>query len=145
MKKKKKITKKAQTKKVVKKIKRSPKKINKKPRPTKSKPSKQSLPAAVVVLHDPPKRARGRPKGTGLKNKPEGTEKKSNVYFTHDTEEAIVAYNETLDPKEKWITTQSWASARILLHRKSRKLTSDWRFCTIRIKLGMTPIACKLS
>lgn len=70
----------------------------------KQKPKKQ----IIVVTHsshvnEKISRPRGRPKGR--KNKVEvvdGVEKKvSNVYFTHETEAAIVAYNETEDPREK--------------------------------------------
>ena len=47
-------------------------------------------------------RPRGRPKGRKNKTTEAGVEKKSsNVYFTHETEAAIVAYNETEDPREK--------------------------------------------
>lgn len=47
-------------------------------------------------------RKRGRPKGRKNKITSDGEPKKtSNVYFTKDTEDAIVAYNETEDPREK--------------------------------------------
>jgi hypothetical protein len=98
MKKRKRIVK---TNKTVKKIKK-PKKVAKVNKPKKVK--KQII---VVTesshVHEKITRPRGRPKGT--KNKVEvvdGVEKKvSNVYFTHETEAAIVAYNETEDPREK--------------------------------------------
>jgi hypothetical protein len=61
-----------------------------------------TLPAEFSVVQDPLTRRRGRPKGTKNKNAADGTPKKtSNVYFTKDTEDAIVAYNETEDPREK--------------------------------------------
>jgi hypothetical protein len=53
-------------------------------------------------LQPTPKRPRGRPKGR--KNKTTSTTttpKVSNVYFTLATEDAIVAYNSTEDPREK--------------------------------------------
>lgn len=47
-------------------------------------------------------RKRGRPKGRKNKITSDSEPKKtSNVYFTKDTEDAIVAYNETEDPREK--------------------------------------------
>ena len=100
MKKKKKIAKKAQTKKVVKKTQRSPKKINKKPRNPKAEKKKIVLPSVVNVSVEPPKRSRGRPKGAKNKSK-EGAPKTSNVYFTPETEAAIIAYNIATEPREK--------------------------------------------
>ena len=47
------------------------------------------------------KRSRGRPKGTKNKKLEETVPKISNVYFTPDTEAAIVAYNSTDDAREK--------------------------------------------
>lgn len=97
MKKRKRINK---SKKVVKKTK-VVKKIKKLPKPKKIKTLIVTTDASHV--HEKITRPRGRPKGK--KNKVEfgeGIEKKSpNVYFTHETEAAIVAYNETEDPREK--------------------------------------------
>ena len=100
MKKKKKISKKAQTKKVVKKTQRSPKKVNKKPVKPMAEKKKITLPSVVNVSVEPPKRSRGRPKGAKNKNK-EGAPKTSNVYFTPQTEAAIIAYNLASEPREK--------------------------------------------
>jgi len=88
------------------------KKIAKKSKPTKkvvktqkpkNKIKKQTVHTEEFHVNEKISRPRGRPKGK--KNKKEvveGVEKKvSNVYFTPDTESAIVAYNETEDPKEK--------------------------------------------
>lgn len=88
------------------------KKVAKKPK-TQKKIAKAKTPKKVkrqiVVttdashLNEKVSRPRGRPKGT--KNKTsivDGVEKKvSNVYFTLETEAAIVAYNETENPREK--------------------------------------------
>lgn len=98
MKKRKRIIK---SKKVVKKPK-SVKKVNKVNKPKKIK--KQIIVTTDAAhVNEKISRPRGRPKGT--KNKVEtvdGAEKKvSNVYFTHETEAAIVAYNETEDSREK--------------------------------------------
>jgi hypothetical protein len=56
-----------------------------------------------IIVPDKISRPRGRPKGSKSKNAPgEGNKNKvSNVYFTQDTEAAIVAYNSTEDPREK--------------------------------------------
>ena len=88
------------------------KKIAKKSKPTKKvgkaqtikkKIKKQVVQTAEFHVNEKISRPRGRPKGK--KNKKElvdGAEKKvSNVYFTPDTEDAIVAYNETDDMREK--------------------------------------------
>lgn len=89
------------------------KKIAKKSKPTKKvvkaqtikkKIKKQIVQTAEFHVNEKISRPRGRPKGK--KNKKEavdgGAEKKvSNVYFTPDTEAAIVAYNETDDMREK--------------------------------------------
>jgi hypothetical protein len=88
------------------------KKIIKKSKPTKKvvkvqKPKKQIKKQIVKTeefhVNEKISRPRGRPKGK--KNKKElvdGVEKKvSNVYFTPETETAIVAYNETDDQREK--------------------------------------------
>jgi hypothetical protein len=100
MKKKKKIAKKAQTKKVVKNTQRSPKKVNKKPVKPRAEKKKIVLPTVVNVSHEPAKRSRGRPKGAKNKSK-EGAPKTSNVYFTPQTEAAIIAYNQASEPREK--------------------------------------------
>lgn len=47
------------------------------------------------------KRPRGRPKGAKNKNTSSTPVKSSNIYFTVETEDAIVAYNTTTDFKEK--------------------------------------------
>jgi hypothetical protein len=88
------------------------KKIFKKSKPTKkvvkSQTIKKKIKKQIVKTEDfhvneKISRPRGRPKGK--KNKKElvdGVEKKvSNVYFTPETETAIVAYNETDDQREK--------------------------------------------
>lgn len=88
------------------------KKISKKSKPTKKvvkaqtikkKIKKQIVKTEEFHVNEKLSRPRGRPKGK--KNKKEhvdGVEKKvSNVYFTPDTEAAIVAYNETDDMREK--------------------------------------------
>lgn len=88
------------------------KKISKKSKPTKKvvkaqtikkKIKKQIVQTSEFHVNEKISRPRGRPKGK--KNKKEavdGAEKKvSNVYFTPDTEAAIVAYNETDDMREK--------------------------------------------
>ena len=96
MKKRKRILK---SKKISKKIKSAKKTV----KVQKNKIKKQII--QVNELHIPEKisRPRGRPKGRKTnKLMPDGSEKKiSNVYFTADTEAAIVAYNETEDPREK--------------------------------------------
>ena len=89
-----------------------PKKVAKKSKPTKKvvkvQNLKKKIKKQIITLnetHVPEKisRPRGRPKGKKTTKIPlDGTEKKvSNVYFTPDTESAIVAYNETQDPHEK--------------------------------------------
>jgi hypothetical protein len=60
---------------------------------------KLKVPAPVVVENI--KRARGRPKGAKNKKTESATEKVSNVYFTTETEDAIVAYNKTTDSRER--------------------------------------------
>jgi len=88
------------------------KKIAKKSKPTKkvvkaqkpkNKIKKQTVHTEEFHVNEKISRPRGRPKGKKNKKEAvEGVEKKvSNVYFTPDTESAIVAYNETEDPKEK--------------------------------------------
>jgi len=79
MKKKKKINKKEQLKKVVKKAQRSPKKINKKPRKPKAEKKKVVLPSVMDVSQDPIKRSRGRPKGA--KNKTKKAHQKHQTYI----------------------------------------------------------------
>jgi hypothetical protein len=88
------------------------KKIAKKSKPTKkvvktqkpkNKIKKQTVHTEEFHVNEKISRPRGRPKGKKNKKEAvEGVEKKlSNVYFTPDTESAIVAYNETEDPREK--------------------------------------------
>ena len=88
------------------------KKIAKKSKPTKkvvktqkpkNKIKKQTVHTDEFHVNEKISRPRGRPKGKKNKKEAvEGVEKKiSNVYFTPDTELAIVAYNETEDPREK--------------------------------------------
>lgn len=84
------------------------KKVAKKLKPTKKVEKKSKIKKQIITvneMHVPEKisRPRGRPKGKKTaKLLSDGTEKKvSNVYFTPDTESAIVAYNETEDPREK--------------------------------------------
>ena len=88
------------------------KKIAKKSKPTKKvvkaqkpkkKIKKQIVHTAEFHVNEKISRPRGRPKGKRSKKEAvDGVEKKvSNVYFTPDTESAIVAYNETEDPREK--------------------------------------------
>lgn len=85
---------------------KSPKVVIKVEQPKKLKraPKKKIIhvpPTSPTHIHEKVKRPRGRPKGT--KNSTTGPKKPrvSNVYFTADTESAIVAYNETEDPREK--------------------------------------------
>jgi hypothetical protein len=84
----------AKNKKVVKKIARKSKK---------NKLKKQIIKVSEFHIPEKISRPRGRPKGSKTsKLLSDGTERKaSNVYFTHETEAAIVAYNETEDPREK--------------------------------------------
>jgi hypothetical protein len=98
MKKKKKILKKTKKQKSVKKI----KKIAKAQKKTKNnKKVKKVIQQVAEPSHDVIKRPRGRPKGAKNK-KTEGTApKSSNVYFTPETEAAIIAYNKSEDPREK--------------------------------------------
>jgi hypothetical protein len=88
------------------------KKIAKKSKPTKkvvktqkpkNKINKQIVHTEEFHVNEKISRPRGRPKGKKKKKEAvDGVEKKvSNVYFTPDTEAAIVAYNETEDPREK--------------------------------------------
>jgi hypothetical protein len=97
----KKIKKTDRQKKVVKKSKPT-KKVVKSQKP-KNKIKKQIVHTAEFHVNEKISRPRGRPKGKKNKKEAvEGVEKKvSNVYFTPDTESAIVAYNETDDPREK--------------------------------------------
>jgi len=85
-------------KKVLKKIKKQ--KILKKIKNIKKSPKKEIIKITNSFL-ETPKRSRGRPKGAKNKNSEGSTQKSSNVYFTPQTEAAIVAYNETEDPREK--------------------------------------------
>jgi hypothetical protein len=87
--------------------KRNPK--NKKPQKKskkilRPKKTKVAIPVQEIVTPSTapipvPKRSRGRPKGKKNKTNAEG--KPSNMYFTAETEAAIVAYNETEDSREK--------------------------------------------
>jgi hypothetical protein len=97
----KKIKKTGKQQKVVKKSKPT-KKVVKAQKP-KNKIKKQTVHTAEFHVNEKISRPRGRPKGKKNKKEAvEGVEKKiSNVYFTPDTESAIVAYNETEDPREK--------------------------------------------
>ena len=95
MKKRKRIIKSKKATKKVKKI----KKVLKKRAPTKTI---KKLP--VAVIHAPVeiiKKRRGRPKGAKNKKTGESSPKSSNVYFTADTEAAIIAYNNAEDSREK--------------------------------------------
>ena len=69
----------------------------------KNKIKKQIVHTAEFHVNEKISRPRGRPKGKKNTKEPvDKVEKKvSNVYFTPDTESAIVAYNETEDPREK--------------------------------------------
>ena len=60
-----------------------------------------TIKTAVLPQQEPPKRPRGRPKGKKTVGELLSTPKVSNVYFTPDTENAIVEYNQTEDPREK--------------------------------------------
>ena len=97
----KKIKKTGKQKKVVKKSKPT-KKVVKAQKP-KKKIKKQIVHTEEFHVNEKISRPRGRPKGKKNKKEPiDGVEKTtSNVYFTPDTEAAIVAYNETEDPREK--------------------------------------------
>ena len=97
----KKIKKTGKQNKVVKKSKPT-KKVVKAQKP-KNKIKKQTVHTDEFHVNEKISRPRGRPKGKKNKKEAvEGVEKKiSNVYFTPDTELAIVAYNETEDPREK--------------------------------------------
>lgn len=92
-------------KKLLKKVsKNKPKKLgNKKHRILKSKILKKKIdiPSPSIDKDVSEKRPRGRPKGAKNKKTDSTSPKVSNVYFTYDTEAAIVAYNESIDPREK--------------------------------------------
>jgi len=87
------------------------KKVSKKQKPKKIKKNKGKIKLEIIQVEDSPhtdekiSRPRGRPKGK--KKKVESLDgvvpekKVSNVYFTPATEDAIVAYNETEDAREK--------------------------------------------
>jgi len=96
--KKKKIFKKIKKQKSIKKI----KKISKAQKNNKNENKvKKPIHQIVETTHEVIKRPRGRPKGAKNK-KIEGTApKSSNVYFTPETEAAIIAYNKSEDPREK--------------------------------------------
>jgi len=87
--------------------KRSPKSkkpLKKSKRTIKPKKTKVVIPIQEIVTPSTapipvPKRSRGRPRGKKNKTTTEG--RPSNMYFTPETEAAIVAYNETDDPREK--------------------------------------------
>lgn len=97
----KKIKKIDKSEKIVKKSKLTKKVI--KSQKSKNKIKKQVVHTEQSHVNENISRPRGRPKGKKNKKEAvEGVEKKvSNVYFTPDTETAIVAYNETEDPREK--------------------------------------------
>lgn len=83
-------------------------KLANKIKPTKKLVKKNKVKRQIILsneVHVPEKisRPRGRPKGTKASKLPSEDVKKkvSNVYFTADTETAIVAYNETEDSREK--------------------------------------------
>ena len=100
MKKRKRINKsKKVAKKVIKRAKRI-KRVKKNHKPNKVK--KQIIISGEIHIPEKISRPRGRPKGSKTKKSLLSDEKKtSNVYFTYETENAIVAYNETEDPREK--------------------------------------------
>jgi hypothetical protein len=80
--------------------KKSPKKVKRVKKVSKAKIINVKSDASLV--HVTPKRPRGRPKGRKNKVSTTPTEPKvSNVYFTVATEDAIVAYNSTEDPRER--------------------------------------------
>jgi hypothetical protein len=102
MKKRKRINKSKKIAKKVKKIKKVSKNTPSKNTRLK-KIKKQIITSGEPHIPEKLSRPRGRPKGSKSKKVQLNSEDKkvSNVYFTHDTEDAIVAYNETEDPKEK--------------------------------------------
>jgi hypothetical protein len=97
MKKKKKILKKTKKSKISNKKKKIHKVIKKQ--------KKQKKIKSVITTVDPTietiKRPRGRPKGAKNKKTENSSSKGSNVYFTPETEAAIIAYNRSEDPREK--------------------------------------------
>jgi hypothetical protein len=98
MKKKKKILKKIKKQKSIKKT----KKIAKAQKKTKNENKvKKVIHHTVEASHDVIKRPRGRPKGAKNKKTEGSAPKSSNVYFTPETEAAIIAYNKSEDPREK--------------------------------------------
>lgn len=98
MKKKKRVSK---IKKPVRKTKNNKKKVVKKIDKAPKKQIIQIVPVETVT-HSKISRPRGRPKGRKNKTQTDGVEKKtSNMYFTQDTEDAIIAYNESEDLRVK--------------------------------------------
>lgn len=83
--------------------KRTPRKVKKSKRVAKiSKTKIIKVQTEINQVQEKLERPRGRPKGRKNKKPATPSEPKvSNVYFTPDTEEAIVAYNLTEDPREK--------------------------------------------
>lgn len=85
-------------------IRKNIKKIKKTARKrTIKKIKRQIIKSEEILVPEKISRPRGRPKGSKSKKTLLNSEEKkpSNVYFTHETENAIVAYNETEDPREK--------------------------------------------
>ena len=97
MKKRKRIIKSKKTTKKVKKI----KKVSRKTRTKKVKNTTKLPPPIIHVPAEVIKKKRGRPKGAKNKNTTNSPQKSSNVYFTADTEAAIIAYNNAEDSREK--------------------------------------------
>lgn len=81
--------------KAIKKIKKVTGQVKKKTRPKQIKKIEPILSQPIEI-----KRPRGRPKGAKNK-KTGGAPRTSNVYFTPETEAAIIAYNKSDDPREK--------------------------------------------
>ena len=82
-------------------IRKNIKKIKKTSRKrTIKKIKRQIIKSEEILVPEKISRPRGRPKGSKSKKTLLNSEEKkpSNVYFTHETENAIVAYNETEDP-----------------------------------------------
>ena len=94
----------AKSKKLIKKHSKKVKKIKKitKKRALK-KVKRQIIKSEEILVPEKISRPRGRPKGSKSKKTALNSDEKksSNVYFTHETENAIVEYNETEDPREK--------------------------------------------
>lgn len=97
MKKKKKILKKTKKSKIYNKK----KKIHKVTKKQKKERKIKSVITTVDSVIETIKRPRGRPKGAKNKKADNSSSKSSNVYFTPETEAAIIAYNKSEDPREK--------------------------------------------